>query len=359
MSGKDAGGLSHGKLEPAAFSAAAGGVATEPPRAPSSPQPSRAAAAPRAVPVLVETFSPMNAAGSAGMQSPLVTECVATSAAVAAFTVPSSGSGSCTLSSLQPAAAGGGGGDHGSSGGRGSGGDAAFRVLDAVAASSDAVAKLRQMATGWETPSTTTASSSGHHRLSAAGSELGFGFGGSGFGGGAGGLGISAVGSMASGGAGCGGPTEPAAAAGLASGLGRRSIDGGGGGGRVGPPPGRVFRRDLYSSEVAVVAALLDAPGRKELRQQAAREFEWALSVSGHVPGRPGRVDHAAALTALRQLAYLNGLPSLDSGAAGWFFGAHVAGERSPMGGVDDITSEEFQAAVEHLMQYAVAGSQS
>jgi len=309
--------------------AAAAGVVPLLPRTPTASPPCRPSG--WAIPVLVETLS--RRAGSTELPEASVglpDHVVAVAACTAAVHAEDDGAhvsqpppliATDTMGMLS-------GGD---GGGPPSGG-----LLDAVAASSEAVAKLRQMS-GLDTPSTTTASSSTHYRLSVGGSEA---------------LAVADTNPLCFGLGSLGMSSGNTAGIGGSAGVG--IAEGSGGGGQ---PPTRIFRRDLYSSEVATVSTLLDGPGRKGLKEQAAKEFDWALSVSGHVPGRPGRVDYAAALTALRQLAYLNGLPSLDSSAARWFFNANVARERSPMD-VDDIVSEEFQAAVEHLLQYALAGSQ-
>jgi len=121
-------------------------------------------------------------------------------------------------------------------------------------------------------------------------------------------------------------------------------------------PPACVFRRSLTATEIAQVEALLDPLAFGELQRAAAREFDWALSVSGHVPGAPGRLDYPSALTAMRQVAYLNGLPALDAGAARWFFDAHAARAGSEDG--PDLVLEEFHAALVHLLQATLAAEQ-
>jgi len=117
-----------------------------------------------------------------------------------------------------------------------------------------------------------------------------------------------------------------------------------------GAQPSQIFRRNLTQAEFTQLEALLASGG--DLRQVAADEFGWALSVNGHVPGVPGRLDFPSALTAFRQLTYLNGLPALDMGATQWFFEAHAGGHSG-----DDcpaVVLEEFQAAVTHLLGAAL-----
>eukprot|EP00435_Cladocopium_sp_Y103_P055202 s111_g18.t1 len=82
----------------------------------------------------------------------------------------------------------------------------------------------------------------------------------------------------------------------------------------------QIFRRKLFSQELAQIQRLLE--DKADLRAAAAQEFRWAL----HSGGRCGddTIDTAAALSALRQLAYLYGLPALDADAARQCFGPSV-----------------------------------
>ena len=124
------------------------------------------------------------------------------------------------------------------------------------------------------------------------------------------------------------------------------------------PPARRIFQRGLHASEVAAVVALLSQRCSPDLGEQAGREFDWAVSVRGDVPGSPGCVDYASALTALRQLTYLNGLPALDTDAARWFFDSAArrrADEGAP--GKPELLQEEFQSAVRQLLQAAVSSA--
>lgn len=123
-----------------------------------------------------------------------------------------------------------------------------------------------------------------------------------------------------------------------------------------GTPPLHIFRRILSSVEFAQIKAVLDPEACQELQNLAANEFDWALSIHGHVVGFPGRVDFASALTALRQLTYLQGLPSLDTEAVRWYFelaaGRDHANSRSDDG--PSLTVEEFFAAWMNLLRAAV-----
>lgn len=74
-----------------------------------------------------------------------------------------------------------------------------------------------------------------------------------------------------------------------------------------------IFRRKLFSQELAQIQRMLE--DKADLRAAAAQEFRWAL----HSGGRCG--DDTIAL---RQLAYLYGLPALDADAARQCFGPRV-----------------------------------
>lgn len=131
-------------------------------------------------------------------------------------------------------------------------------------------------------------------------------------------------------------------------------------------PPARIFRRGLQAGELERIRGLLDPAFRSELHELTAREFEWALSISGHAPGSPAAIDSASALTALRQLTYLNGLPALDAESVRWFLATAQAGRRgssdSPglgaaKGTLDEgllVVLEEFQSALLHLLHAAL-----
>jgi len=114
----------------------------------------------------------------------------------------------------------------------------------------------------------------------------------------------------------------------------------------------KVFLRKLTQFEIDQVQKLLLPDAERNLGELAAKEFDWALSSGGGVSGRgdpPGAaacIDLCSALTALRQLAYLNGLPSLDAEAARQCL-------ESPMSrGVDFVT---FKAALPKLIRSALA----
>eukprot|EP00438_Fugacium_kawagutii_P023007 Skav205115 [mRNA] locus=scaffold1864:193818:199565:+ [translate_table: standard] len=81
--------------------------------------------------------------------------------------------------------------------------------------------------------------------------------------------------------------------------------------------PQGIFRRKLFSQELAG-----EAHKRSRSTVLVAEEFRWAL----HSGGRCGddTIDTAAALSALRQLAYLYGLPALDADVARQCFGPRV-----------------------------------
>lgn len=252
------------------------------------------------------------------------------------------------------------------------------KVEDAVAASEEVVTRLRRTS-GWNTPSTDARSTTsaaframagdacssigseegappvphGHGALTGqtlgSGQGLGGNFsgkcGGGNFGGGnfGGNSGAGHDPRSSPGGVGLGGAALSATT------PGSTKISPGG----APPARDRVFRRRLYESELTLVRSLV-APPMHDLKDLATREFDWALSVGGHVPGRPGHVDFVSALTALRQLAYLNGLPAISSDAATWFFDASIMRERNV--GVQDIVFEEFEAAVEAMFQHAAGG---
>lgn len=158
------------------------------------------------------------------------------------------------------------------------------------------------------------------------------------------------------------------------------------GGGGFGPPPkqgaggadrgvpqgqGRgdgakqVFRRALYPCESAAVEALLAEPGFASLGESSEREFAWALSVGGGLPGWPGRIDNYSAFSAIQQLAYLNGLPAPELGAVRALLD-HARNASAQGGGRDahaqsadeaGVSLGELKAAVLRLMQFALAGS--
>lgn len=114
----------------------------------------------------------------------------------------------------------------------------------------------------------------------------------------------------------------------------------------------KVFLRKLTEFEIDQVQKLLLPEAELKLGELAAKEFDWALSSGGGVSGRgdpPGAavcIDLCSALTALRQLAYLNGLPSLDAEAARQCL-------ESPLSrGVDLVT---FKAALPKLLRSALA----
>lgn len=122
----------------------------------------------------------------------------------------------------------------------------------------------------------------------------------------------------------------------------------------------QAFRRPLYASELATVDSLLADPRRRGgLWELAAKEFDWALTVNGHVSGKPGRVDFTSALTALRQLAYLNGLPSLNNAAAKRLLESCAGPVCAGVACQADISAEEFKAAVGRLLEQALAASLS
>lgn len=114
--------------------------------------------------------------------------------------------------------------------------------------------------------------------------------------------------------------------------------------------PARIFSRDLSPKEIAEVGALLDPCARTQLDDAVAREFAWAVASGGRAPGVESRVDYAGALFVLRQLAYSQGLPSLNTDAAAWFLDAHNV-RRSTRD--KDICLEEFRAAFVHLLDAA------
>merc|ERR1712194_303719 len=107
----------------------------------------------------------------------------------------------------------------------------------------------------------------------------------------------------------------------------------------------RIFRRALTISELAQIKELLEPTAQQEFRNLAEKEFDWALSINGHVPGSPGRVDYASAATAVRQLTYLHGLPALETDAVRWCFDVHddlVADPNADNG--SNITLARFHA---------------
>lgn len=216
------------------------------------------------------------------------------------------------------------------------------KAEDAMGASEDAVARLRRGG-GWDTPSTAAASSTSAALRAQVINDA-----------------CSSVGSCEDGLQGMAAAqaalTQPGRDRDVPeSGVGSGGVSHGGAKAalRGAPPPENIFRRPLYASELASIRALL-APPLHDLRDLAAREFDWAVSVGGALPGLPGHVDFASALTALRQLSYLNGLPAVNSDAARWFFKLAITRHPGPKG--PDIIVDEFQLAVEQMLQHAVEG---
>lgn len=113
----------------------------------------------------------------------------------------------------------------------------------------------------------------------------------------------------------------------------------------------RVFLRKLTEYETEQVRKMLLPEAERKLGDLAAKEFDWALSSGGGIsargepPGGPICIDLCSALTALRQLAYLNGLPSLDAEAARQCL-------ECPGRGVDLVS---FKAALPKLLRSALA----
>jgi len=86
------------------------------------------------------------------------------------------------------------------------------------------------------------------------------------------------------------------------------------------------FKRQLSTVEVAHVKDMLSRPsGLHQLHEGTWKEFSWALAGNGHVSGKPGCLDYPRALTVLRQLVYLNGLPALDVEATTQFLNARAS----------------------------------
>jgi len=117
-------------------------------------------------------------------------------------------------------------------------------------------------------------------------------------------------------------------------------------------PPEEVFRRKLFPSELSRVQEMLNPEAELELEQIAAREFQWALQSGGGVTSREGnnssaeRIDLSSALTALRQMSYLNGLPALDPEAA----------RRCIDQGTHGVDLQTFAAALPKLLRTALRG---
>merc|ERR1712032_1730392 len=116
------------------------------------------------------------------------------------------------------------------------------------------------------------------------------------------------------------------------------------------PRPPRIFRRDLSVPEVLQIEAMLEPAVSHELWDMAAKEFDWALSVNGHVPGRPGHVDYTSAVTAIRQLTYLHGLPALEANAVRWFFNSEFGRFDDTKESAHGLTLQEFQASWKNLL---------
>mmetsp|Transcript_74836 Transcript_74836/g.148269 ORF Transcript_74836/g.148269 Transcript_74836/m.148269 type:complete len:438 (-) Transcript_74836:2-1315(-) len=116
------------------------------------------------------------------------------------------------------------------------------------------------------------------------------------------------------------------------------------------------FKRRLSAEEVAQVKDLLSRPsGLYELREGTWKEFGWALAANGHAPGKPGHLDYPHALTALRQLVYLNGLPALDVEATTQFLHARAARVALPSSKVvAAIGADELYEALLDLLRAAV-----
>jgi len=111
-----------------------------------------------------------------------------------------------------------------------------------------------------------------------------------------------------------------------------------------------VFRRKLFHGELAQVQSLLEPLAEGELQKLAAKEFDWVLQSGGRLAGSErDAVDLASALTALRQILYLNGLPAIDTEAAAKLL--DTGGE-----GVDLRT---FQDALHKLLRSALVDAGS
>lgn len=129
--------------------------------------------------------------------------------------------------------------------------------------------------------------------------------------------------------------------------LGGARLPGGAGASRPlaeGAPAG-VFRRPLRDEEMAVVQALVEQPSRRRLRDLAAQAYGWAKHDAA---GRPG-VGVESATAALRHLAYLQGLPTLDERAARWHFERHSED-------LSEVAGHEFEEAVEVIFRCALLG---
>lgn len=113
---------------------------------------------------------------------------------------------------------------------------------------------------------------------------------------------------------------------------------------------GRAFRRSLSIEERIQVEVLLQPSSRSKLDQAVRSEFDWVVTTGSRVPGAPGRVDYSGAITALRQLTYLNGLPALDSDVVSELLKFHTTCDRLGQ----DLSYEEFHSAYIHLLKAAV-----
>lgn len=118
----------------------------------------------------------------------------------------------------------------------------------------------------------------------------------------------------------------------------------------------RAFKRHLSAVEAAHVKDVLSRPsGLHELREGTWKEFGWALAANGHAAGKPGYLDYPHALTVLRQLVYLNGLPALDNEATTQFLDARATRKALDCSNVvAAIGPEELHAALLDLLRAAV-----
>lgn len=112
-----------------------------------------------------------------------------------------------------------------------------------------------------------------------------------------------------------------------------------------------VFRREVTAVELAQIEALLGPCEQDKLTELARTEFEWALSSGGALPRATRCLDSSSALTVLRQLSYLNGLPALDGDAAKWFLEAHGGGDGREKG---TVNLDELREAYTHLLRMAL-----
>lgn len=124
------------------------------------------------------------------------------------------------------------------------------------------------------------------------------------------------------------------------------------------PPPRNPFRRALSVSERQELTSLLETSNRSTLEATLAQEFEWACSSGSRLPADgPPRIDYAGAASALRQLTYANGLPSLESDALSWYFDQQIRSSKGTSGqeATTSIDLQEFQAASMQILQAAQA----